>query len=444
MNIKENWKVALLLTFAVLAINLSLIFDVGFLSDDWDLLKRTQDVSIFAQMEQHHYSPFVAGVFKFVGYWGLSPVWIHLAAFLIHGINIYLVLGLCGRLGLTHWEKWVAGILFALSPAGFESLAWCCAIGYILCSTWMILALKIYLRKIAGDDHFLERGEVRSNYASYQIAVLQLLALATWDWGILLTPLLCVVGWVYFREKVPKGLFPTVVMWVGLLAIKKFSGFSVGYEINPLSKAFFNLGTSFMLTIWPEFSRSFYTSMWGVGLAAVTMLLFVWVAVRDKISRLGLALFFVSMVPVALAGYPQSRYVYFSAIFLYWVFARALDRSSWGRVAAVVYVVSAIFWTIERRDVWLETDLQARFYKNAVEAGKEAYGKVALPNVPDQVKGFDLVWLPVVWRCGTECFGSDVVIMNPFGKTEILESEISEDYRVLRIGDRRKSRSISR
>jgi hypothetical protein len=147
---------------------------------------------------------------------------------------------------------------------------------------------------------------------------------------------------------------------------------------------------------------------------------------------------------VALIGYPQSRYVYFAAIFLYWILARLLDRNSLGRVAAVVYVLAALFWTIERRDVWIEADLQARFYKKAVDAGIDAYGKVALANVPDQVKGFDLVWLPSVWRCGVHCFGSDVVVMNPYGKSEISKDEIAEDYHILRIGDRRKSHSVSR
>ena len=431
---KENWKIALLLTIAVMALNLSLIFDVGFLSDDWDILKRASEGSIFSQIEQHHYSPFVASVFKVIGVLGLSPAWIHLLAFLVHGINIYLVLSLSGRLGLRHWEKLIVGTLFALSPAGFESLAWCCAIGYIVCSMWMLLALRMYFQYKDG----------LSPRAPYLLALLQLAAFATWDWGVLLMPLLVSVGWVYYREKVPAGIWPTVAVWCAVVLGKKIAGLSIGYDINTASKALMNFGASFMLTIWPEFGRSFYSSLWGLCLAVMTVGLFVWAAMTDRISRLGLALFFVSMIPVALAGHPQSRYMYFAAIFLYWGLARVLDRSSLGRVAAVVYVVVALFWAMERRDVWLETDLQAKFYKRAVDAGLEAYGKIALANVPDSVKGYDLVWLPPVWRCGTDCFGGEVIVMNPFGKQEISESEVGEDYHILRIGDRRKSRSVSR
>lgn len=434
MNIRQNWVIALLLSVAVMALNLSLIFDVGFLSDDWDLLRRTQEGSMFSQIEEHHYSPFVAGVFKVVGFAGLSPLWVHLAAFLIHGINIFLVLSLGSKLGLRQWEKVVVGVLFALSPAGFESLAWCCAIGYIVCTTWMLLGLGVYLSYRRGGGAL----------APYLLAVLQVLAFATWDWGILLTPLLCVVGWVYYRERVPLGIIPVFLVWCVVIVGKRVAGLSIGYEINSLPSAVMNFGTSFMLTLWPEFSRSFYVSVWGLGLAGVTLLLFLWAAATDRVSRLGLALFFVSMVPVALAGYPQSRYVYFAAIFLYFGLARLLDRSSLGRFAAMLYVVASLFWAMERRDVWLEADLQARFYRDAVELGVEAYGKVALANVPDQVKGYDLVWLPTVWRCGTSCFGSDVIVMKPFGQKEISEGDIDLDYHILRIGDRRKSRSVSR
>lgn len=431
---RENWKITLLLIFSVLLINLSLIFDVGFISDDWSLLIRAREGSVFSPIEQHHYSPFITAVFKFVGYFELSPLWVHLLAFFIHGINIYLVLGLCGRLGLNHWEKWITATLFALSPAGFESLAWCCAIGYILCSTWILLALRL----------IATARTIKTTALPYQLALLQLLAFATWDWGILLTPLVLVMKWVYLREHNFKGMWPSIGLWCGVLVLKKLTGFSLGYELNPPATAISHLGTSFMLTIWPEFSRSFYTSYWGMGLAGLTLLAFIWMAFRDRISMLGLLLFTTSMIPVLLIGYPQSRYVYLSAVFVYLVFARLFDRNIASRSIAIAYVIIAVFWTIERRDLWIETDLQAKFFKKNVESALGAYEKIALLNVPDQVKGFDLVWLPPVWRCGVECFGPDVLVMNPFGRNSIAEEEIPENVQILQIGDRRKSHSVSR
>lgn len=431
---RENWKIALLLLVGVLAINLTLIFDVGFISDDWDILNRSQTTSIFSSIEQHHYSPFVSSLFKFVGYYNLSPGWIHFLAFLMHGLNIYLVLGLCGRMGLTTWEKWVTGALFALSPAGFESLAWCCAIGYILCSTWILIALRLMVTARNEDFPFV----------SYRIALLQLLAFLTWDWGMLLAPLTAIVKWFYRGEKNLRGLIPATLVWCAVLLSKKFLGLSYGYVMNSPLVALQHIGTSFMLTVWPEFSRGFYTSVWGLLLAAITFIAFAGFALKDKISRLGLLLFIVSMLPVALVGYPQSRYVYLSAVFIYWGISRLLDRNSVGRAVAIVYIAAAIFWTVERRDLWIEADLQANFYRQNVEMALELYEKVALANVPDQVVGYDRVWLPTVWRCGLDCLGPNVIVMNPFGKNALAESEIPENVKILTIGDRRKFRSVSK
>lgn len=431
---RENWKIALILIAVVLGLNLPLIFDVGFISDDWVILQKVQSNSVFIPIEQHHYSLFVNSVFKFIGYYQLSPLWIHLLAFVIHGVNIYLVLALCGRLGLTTGEKWIAAALFALSPAGFESLAWCCAIGYILCTTWILIALRLMVT--ARDEDY--------TFVSYRLAALQLVAFVTWDWGVLLLPLVAIVKWFYRGEKNLQGLIPSLVVWIAALLFKKIAGLSLGYEFNSPSTALNHLGTSFMLTLWPEFSRSFYTSFWGLGLAGLSLLGFLWMAYKDRISRLGVLLFFVSLMPVALIGYPQSRYVYLSAIFLYWVLARFFDKNSIGRALAVVYIIAAAFWTVDRRNLWIEADLQAKFYKKAVDLALKEYDKVALLDIPDQVSGVDLVWLPTVWRCGLECQLPNVIIMNPFGKSIVAVEEIPQNIPILRVGDRRKFPSESK
>jgi hypothetical protein len=431
---RENWKIALILIMSVIAINLSLIFDVGFLSDDWDILKRIGDASIFSSVEQHHYSPFVSAIFKLTGYYEWSPAWIHLVAFFLHGVNIYLVLKLCGRMGLNTWEKWVTGTLFALSPAGFEALAWCCAIGYILCTTWILVALRLMVS--ARDEDF--------PFVSYRIAFLQVLAFITWDWGILLMPLVAVAKWLYREEKGFRGLVPGSVVWLLVVGLKKVLGFSYGYDLNPPLEAVKHVGASFMLTVWPEFSKTFYTSVWGMGLAAVTALVFFSFSLRDKVSRLGILLFIVSVLPVALIGYPQSRYVYLAAIFLYWGVARLSDKSHLAKGFALLYICAAVIWTVERRDVWIEADLQANFYRKNVEEALIHHEKVALANVPDQVSGYDLVWLPTVWRCGLECLQPNVIVMNPFGREEVVAEDLPENTYILKVGDRRKFRTVSR
>lgn len=431
---KENGKIAGVLIFFVLLINLSLIFDVGFISDDWSLLQRAETGSIFSVMEQHHYSPFIAAIYKATAYFRLSPIWIHLLAFMIHGINIFLVTVLCGRLGMTKGEKWIVSTLFALSPAGFESLAWCCAIGYVLCSTWILLAIRL---TIASKDLVMPKYP-------YRLAFLQLLAFATWDWGILLTPLAVCVKWFYCRQWEIKPFYLSSFIWGAVLLAKKLAGFSMGYEMNSPLEALKNIAASFMLIIWPEFSRSFYTSYLGGALGVLSVLLFLWLAFKDRISLVGLLLFILATIPVALLSYPQSRYVYLSAIFLYWVLARFCHQGVLGKAFALIYIVGSLSWTIERRDMWIEADLQAKFYKKSVESANQVYEKLALANVPDQVTGFDRVWLPTVWRCGTECLGSSILVMNPFGKEPLAENEVPEGYHVLKIGDRRKFRSISK
>ncbi len=431
---KESWKIALILIVGVLAINLSLIFDVGFISDDWDILQRAQDTSIFSSVEQHHYSPFVSAIFKLTAYYGLSAAWIHVLAFMLHGLNIYLVLKLCGHLGFNTWEKWITGILFALNPAGFEALAWCCAIGYILCTTWILIALRWIVA--ARDQDF--------PFVSYRIAALQIAAFITWDWGILLTPLVAVAKWIYRGEKGFRGLVPAGVVWVTVIALKKLFGFSYGYNLNAPIEAIKHIGASFMLTIWPEFTRAFYTSIWGVALAASTLIAFLTLSLKDKVSRLGIFLFTISMLPVALIGYPQSRYVYLSAIFLYWGLARLSEKNVILKAAAVAYICTVVFWTIERRDLWIEADLQANFYRKHVEEAVEHHKIVALANVPDQVSGYDLVWLPTVWRCGLECLHPSVIVMNPFGREPIAEEKLPDNTYILKIGDRRKFRSVTK
>ncbi len=355
MIAKKNWFITLLFSLVVILLNLPLIFDVGFLSDDWDILARTQKGVFFSSIEEHHYSPFINTLFYMVGEHQLSPSWIHLLAFLIHSINIYLVILLCEAIGMNEWQKWFTGALFALSPAGFESLAWCCAIGYILCTTWVLIALQLTA----------ELKQRHSFLFPFKIALLQLLAYLTWDWGIILTPSVILMKWIYCKEYSFRGTGPAISVWLGALIVKKWYGLSFGYPLNSISEAISHFGTSLMLTFWPEFSRSFYTSLLGITLAVITLLGCLYMAFKDTICRLGLLLFLLCCLPVILIGYPQSRYVYLSATFLYWIPARLFGKNIVYQGMAIIYLAAAIIWTIDRRDLWIEADLQARFYKKS-------------------------------------------------------------------------------
>ena len=96
-------------------------------------------------------------------------------ALLFHYANILLVYRISfDRLGFSSLQAFFIALFFLFNFAGLEAVVWCCAAGYIVCATWILLGIWVFL----GAKTF-------SITTSLVLGALQLLAFLSWDWGIL-------------------------------------------------------------------------------------------------------------------------------------------------------------------------------------------------------------------------------------------------------------------
>ena len=56
---------------------LSIVWSIGFISDDWDLIHKAGNQSLWEPLEGHHYSLFANLIFKGAALGWISPVVIH-------------------------------------------------------------------------------------------------------------------------------------------------------------------------------------------------------------------------------------------------------------------------------------------------------------------------------------------------------------------------------
>jgi len=85
--------------------------------------------------------------------WGENPIGFHLTNILCHFAVSWLLLGLCGKLGMPPRPALVASLIFAAHPLQSEAVSYISGRTDILCALFVLLAVRVWLGAQRPFDH---------------------------------------------------------------------------------------------------------------------------------------------------------------------------------------------------------------------------------------------------------------------------------------------------
>jgi hypothetical protein len=258
--------------------------------------------------------------------------------------------------------------------------------------------------------------------------MLQILAFAIWDWGILLMPILCVCFVLFIlptkRLSIRKSLefiAPTLFCWLFVMTFKFLTGYSVGYHIlppEPITAIKYFLGSP-LLGLFPYQPLGFYQSTTGIMLGIFLLLLIFFFSIRYFFVRFQVVLFFLCQIPYVIFAAPQSRYFYFPVLFLYasllFVTSKIPKRSIQMALLTAFIAINA-FWAYDRSRLWKGAYEQAQEVKRQIETIPLGMNeKLLIVNLPDHYGPEDMIWPPFMWRHGISVFERTFELVNTIG-----------------------------
>lgn len=409
-----GWLILILM--GVWTIHLTGSFWVGYISDDYDLLRRAPSVSIFRPLGDHHYSPFISWLFKLAAEHDFSPVLWHCVAVAVHTVSVVLVLALARiALRMRAWPALTVTALFALSAAGYEALAWACSIGYVLVLPPILLALLIIMDAPAR----------RAVSTGILLAILQACAFLLWDWGILLFPLLSLA---FLMWRLPRKdlrlrqasslLWPCLVTWCLFVWLKGASGYRPGYHM-PLDYLMIGaktLAAAPLTNLLPNANEVFIKSIPGMLSAGSVWAMLCWSAVKNRVVALSVALYLVCLLPVVLFAALQARYTYIATPFLGMAIVGIVSQLRIKHLAPALcslLILANAVWATERSQLWVGAYRAVRTLQTAInkipDVGKD---RLVVVNLPDSFGSPNMIWRPFVWRNGLSAFQRKIERVN--------------------------------
>ncbi|HWL94543.1 MAG TPA: hypothetical protein VNT79_13545 [Phycisphaerae bacterium] len=404
---KEPGGVAFLALPVVLAFSIFAMgaLQVGYLSDDFALIRAAERSGWFGAIEKTHFSPAISFLFKCASLSWISATQWHLLAFGFHCLNVGLFIRLVSRLlEPTRFLVVVVGCLFALCAPGIEALAWACALGYVLILTIILCGLLV-----------MSSPRPRLSRDRWTLCLLQLLACLVWDWAVLFAPIITVAGcfgWGPGDRRLPilrrllLLLGPTCAMLLSYMIFRGAMGYRLGEPVGLRPDKIIHLLLSAPLRcIFPNSSIEFYRSSLGNLLSMAVWGVMIVPCLHDRNARMLLVVFGLCQVPYIYFGTPESRYFYISSPFLFAVLARRPAKRSWcflWKGMVVVAFALAVYCAVERAALWRAAYLQAQSIRNEVIEWIESRRArlCVIVNLPDAYGPANMLWKPYVWRNG--------------------------------------------
>jgi len=402
-----------LILCATAAIHLSGSFWMGYLSDDYMHLENAPSIPIFRPLEIHHFSPAITMLFKAAAAGIFPPLAWHLLALVVHMANVVMFFAIARTgLGLNIRHALAATAVFSAAAACYEAVAWISAIGYVMVTLPIFTAIFITFRVA---HHRLWR-------TSSLLAILQLMALLMWDWGILLLPMVfvTVVLWMLPRREISistaiKMLLPSACICCCVAVAKSMVGYQAGYH-SISSDVFVWMRILIpipIVSLLPNMSGTLMNSGPALFLTVASWGLLAWFTIKNEVVRLSLALYMVCWLPVLAFAGPQSRYVYIGTPFFAIASVELLRRIPAKRFAGfliIAFVASHIFFAIQRSRLWLGAYNSAMAVRDTITDIEVPDGReLLIVNLPDQYGPPELTWRPFVWRNGSSSFGRPFV-----------------------------------
>ena len=409
----------LMICISTAGIHLAGSFWTGFISDDYELMNKAEHISFLNPLETHHQSLFILSLFKLASQGHLSPLVWHFLALLAHFANVIIVFFIARRgFDFSHNFALVLSLLFALNPAGYEAIAWPCAVGYVYVAIPLLLSLLLVLNT----------NKTRVKLHGFIVAMLQFVAFLIWDWGILLMPILCVCFVLFIlptrRLSIRKSIefiAPTFFCWLFVMTYKFLTGYSVGYHIlppEPITAIKYFLGSP-LLGLFPYQSLGFYQSFTGITLDSFLLLLIFFFSIRYLFVRFQVVLFFLCQIPYVIFAAPQSRYFYFPVLFLYasLLFVTSkIPKRSIQMALIIAFIAINTMWAYDRSRLWKGAYEQAQEVKRQIETIPLGMNeKLLIVNLPDHYGPEDMIWPPFMWRNGISVFDRTFELVNTTG-----------------------------
>jgi hypothetical protein len=342
--------------------------DVGFLSDDFILVKQARDftsstlVPLFTTAGGD-------GFFRPLGYLsfdlnvlaaGSDPRWWHLSALLLHTINAALVALLATRLGLSQLAALLAGALFALHGTHLEAAVWIAGRFDLLAAMFTLAALLLFGRNTPAALAFT------------------LAALWSKEAAFVLPALITLLAW---HEKKPlRASVPFWIVTAGAFLYRSILlGGMGGYSTESGESAFFSLklqttAKAVFVRLWTSL---YFPLNWSQEPARLTSLLvcayigaLLWLAWRAtpapalRISLLGLA---VSILPPlhllgGAADLSGGRLLYIPSIWFCLILASATSNLDRRAAVAITAILLSFHLAAVRHDLpfWQRAGDQVR------------------------------------------------------------------------------------
>lgn len=390
---QKKFYFILLICLPVL-VYIKLVKGVGFLSDDLGIIEYASTTPLWKPLEPHHYSLAINLIFKAAAKGILSFPAIHVLTLITHIANTLLIFSITQfSLKWEPWQAFLAALLFSINPTGLEALTWCCALGYILSSFWILLAIYVYLKY----------------FNLPWLIFFQLMAILTWDWGILLTPILLVVNYFQIERK---RLYPLALFWMTVFILKKLFLPLMGYQLNSVKEIATIFFSSPFVALFPNFSKAFYKEPTGI-IAAVLLLIFIaWSCYHSSKSRMLAAILCLCLIPQALFSFPQSRYYYLFMFPLYTLLLIPFKRTYLSAFACLLLILN-FAWTSERLSLWIEASQKAEQLRQELSIIADSTQQpLVVLNLPDRYGPEQMIWLPYMWRFSKHMLSKDFIRMN--------------------------------
>ncbi len=325
-----------------------------------------------------NYSPLhiLAYALEFAG-WGLRPSGYHAVNALLHGVNAWLVMALCLRLGMTSVEGGFAGLLFLVHPVQVESVAWISELKTLLAAAFFLGSLILAVRDRSRERSWPSIG-----------AVLLFLASSLSKPSAIAFPLLVLLFlFVVHGDRIRNSLrfaspFFAVSLFTAMMAMntQEQGGWGSlqwhGRLASVWSMAGGNIVEYAQHLLFPFHLSNYYyivpeevSAGFKIGCAAISLWA-VWVTLRWTMKRrlegFLAAWFFVMLLPNAnlfpLDVLIADRYLYLPCIGLFALFSRYIvrlrdlrPRGAWtGSVSAasIVLIAAMALNTFVRSAVW--------------------------------------------------------------------------------------------
>lgn len=426
----------LLLFFGVLfvviaALHFVFLTQIGFMSDDYTLMLSVEKGD---ELWHLHHSPLLECFWKLTALRGIEAFYWRVFVLAVHVFNVFLLYLISHRqLKLNLFQTLFLCACFAMSPAGIEALAWTCSAGYVLTIFWIFLAWHLFFKWQEKSEGLFLKGIL--------LATLQVAAFLTWDWGILLFPVLAVFS--FTRENYTRSaklLFPTLFCWVVGSALRVFSSYGIVWQQNSLERKIqFLLGAPF-LGFFPNITKEFYHTWGGLVVIGLFVAFIYYAAFSNRYALASLFCFFLSIFPWVNGGNPSSRYFYVSMPFIFIAVAIGLGKIKNQFLALSLggfFLLIQLNFTYERDVLWKKAFEQSQHLSEATKEIliKHSSNLVVLVNIPDAYGPEKMPMRPQMWFSGFNQLFPDIKVVkargcpfiwtrgtDPFSRQEIFEA----------------------